>query len=311
MRILFMGTPDFAVPSLARIQEAGFPLCGVFCQPDRPKGRGHRLQMPPVKEMAVSLGIPVFQPDSLRDQAVLSEIAALNPDCIVVVAYGKLLPKAVLDIPKYGCINVHGSLLPRYRGAAPIQWAVIDGAEKTGVTTMYMAEGMDTGDMILQRETEILPDETAGELFDRLKLIGADLLIETLLLVSEGRAPRIPQEDVLASMAPILKKRDGAIDWTKPAQQIYRLIRGMNPWPSAYTEYQGKKLKIYKSRVVDRSGAPGTLLSEGGRLLVCCGTKALQLLELQPENGKRMDGGSFLRGHPIKPGSRFTQPENG
>lgn len=306
MRIVFMGTPDFAVPSLEEIHRAGHELCGVYCQSDKPKGRGHKLQAPAVKLAAQSLGLPIYQPAKLRDEAVLEEIRRLAPDCIVVVAYGKLLPKAVLDIPKYGCINVHGSLLPRYRGAAPIQWAVINGDARTGITTMYMAEGLDTGDIILQAETEIAPQETAGELFDRLKALGAELLLRTLELIGEGKAPRTPQDDALACLAPMLKKQEGEINWELPAVRIHNLIRGMNPWPGAYTHYSGKKLKIHKAEITERSGTPGALRSDDGKLLVFCGEQALNLLEIQAENGKRMDGRSFLLGHPLEAEARFV-----
>lgn len=311
MRILFMGSPDFAVTSLEGIYQAGHEICGVYCQPDKPKGRGHKLQAPAVKEAARSLGLPVYQPAKLRSEAVLEEIRMLAPDCIVVVAYGKILPKAVLDIPKYGCINVHGSLLPRYRGAAPIQWAVINGEVKTGITTMFMAEGLDTGDIILQAETAITPQETAGELFDRLKVLGAEVLLRTLELISEDKAPRTPQDDGLASLAPMLKKQDGEIDWSMGAEQIHNLIRGMNPWPSAYTHYLGKKLKIHKAEIAALTGAPGTLHSANGKLLVFCGDQSLNLLEIQPENGKRMNGQSFLLGHPLEAEARFmSKPED-
>ena len=305
MRIIFMGTPDFAVPSLERLQGDGYDICAVFCQPDKPKGRGHKLQPPPVKTAADKLGLPIYQPSSLKDEEVQLQIENLKPDCIVVVAYGKILPKAVLDMPKYGCINVHGSLLPKYRGAAPIQWAVINGEEKTGITTQYMAQGVDTGDILLQDETEILQDETAGELFERLKIIGAETLIKTLNAVKKGELVRKPQNEELTSHAPMLKKQDGIIPWNLPAKKVYDFIRGMNPWPCAYTSYMDKKVKIYKSMIVPGKGKPGQLENKDGELIVYCKDKALRILELQPENGKRMDGHSFLMGRNLNEGAEF------
>ncbi len=300
MRVIFMGTPDFAVPSLEKLLDRGDQVCAVFTQPDKPKGRGHKMQAPPVKELALERGLPVFQPATLREEEVQRQIAELAPDVIVVAAYGKILPKAVLDTPKFGCINVHGSLLPKYRGAAPIQWAVIHGDAVSGVTTMFMAEGMDTGDMLLKAETPIGPEETSGELFDRLKEIGAELLGETLDQLERGVLKRIPQNEEEATHAPLLSKELSQVDWTRPAGDLHNLIRGLNPWPCAFAMLDGKRVKLLSSQIVDGQGAPGTMRSRPEGLVVFCGEGALLLTELQTENGKRMSGKDYLLGHPIK-----------
>ena len=305
MRVVFMGTPDFAVPSLQKLLDAGFEVCAVYTQPDKPKGRGHKLQAPPVKELALQHEIPVFQPTSLRKEEVQQELQSFQPDVIVVVAYGKILPKAVLDLPRLGCINVHGSLLPKYRGAAPIQWTVINGDGTGGVTTMFMGEGLDTGDMLLKAETPVGAEETAGQLFDRLKALGADLLLETLEKLEQGTLTPVPQNEEDATHAPMLSKELSVIDWSKPARELHNLIRGLNPWPSAYSYLDGKKLKIHASRVVEGSGEAGKAFAKDGNLLVYCGEDALELTEIQTENGKRMDGKSYLLGHPLTKDSRF------
>ena len=305
MRVIFMGTPDFAVPSLEKLLAKGYDVCAVYTQPDKPKGRGHKLQPTPVKELALQHGIPVFQPTTLRNEEVQEEIRGWNADVIVVVAYGKILPKAVLDAPRLGCINVHGSLLPKYRGAAPIQWTVIHGDKNAGVTTMFMGVGLDTGDMLLKTETPVGEEETAGELFDRLKDLGADLLLETLERLERGELTPIPQKEEDATLAPMLSKELSVIDWTKSAQELHDLIRGLNPWPSAYSYLDGKKLKLHASRVVSGSGAPGKAFVREGNLCVYCGEGALELVEIQTENGKRMDGKSYLLGHPLQDGSCF------
>ena len=305
MRVVFMGTPDFAVPSLQKLLDAGFEVCAVYTQPDKPKGRGHKLQAPPVKELALRHEIPVFQPASLRKEEVQQELQSFQPDVIVVVAYGKILPKAVLDLPRLGCINVHGSLLPKYRGAAPIQWTVINGDGTGGVTTMFMGEGLDTGDMLLKAETPVGAEETAGQLFDRLKDLGADLLLETLEKLERGKLTPVPQNEEDATHAPMLSKELSVIDWSKPARELHDLIRGLNPWPSAYSYLDGKKLKIHASRVAEGSGEAGKAFSKDGNLLVYCGKDALELTEIQTENGKRMDGKSYLLGHPLNKDSRF------
>lgn len=305
MRIIFMGTPDFAVPSLQKIIDRGDEICGVFTQPDKPKGRGHKLQPPPVKELALQHGLQVFQPNTLRDKDIQSSIAELEPEAIVVVAYGKLLPPEVLTVPKLGCINVHGSLLPKYRGAAPIQWAVLNGDKITGVTTMFMAQGMDTGDMLLKAETEIGPEETAGELFDRLKLLGAELLTETLDRLQCGGLEGVPQDEAQATLAPMLKKEMSEIDWNKPAQQIHDQIRGLNPWPCAAASLDGKRVKLLASQVVEGNGIPGTAHNIGGELVAACGQGMLKITELQADTGKKMSGKNYLLGHPLTGSSKF------
>lgn len=305
MRVIFMGTPDFSVPSLEKLIACGCQVCAVFTQPDKPKGRGHKLQPTPVKQVALQNDIPVFQPDTLRDLAVQQKIAAMDADVIVVVAYGKMLPKAVLEAPKQGCINVHGSLLPKYRGAAPIQWAVMNGEQTTGVTTMLLAEGMDSGDMLLYAPTSIGPEETSGELYDRLKAMGAELLAATLDGLQKGELNPIPQNDQEATFAPMLKKEHAVIDWYKPAQWVHDQIRGLNPWLCPTVQLNGKRLKLLASRLADGSGNPGELCCEQGELLVSCGQGRLRITELQTENGKRMSGKNYLLGHPLKDGDRF------
>ncbi|NLG93316.1 MAG: methionyl-tRNA formyltransferase [Clostridiales bacterium] len=301
MRIIFMGTPDFAVPCLQSIIEK-HTVCAVFTQPDKPKGRGYALTPPPVKVLAQEKNIPVYQPKTLRTEEAAQLIRDLNPDAIVGVAYGKILPKEILAVPPYGCINVHASLLPKYRGAAPIQWAVINGEKETGVTTMYMAEGLDTGDMLLKEKTEIGPEETAGELHDRLSQLGAELIIKTLQGIEEGTIQRIPQGDSETCYASMLTKELSHVDWNKPAQEIHNLVRGLSPWPVANTTFHGKLLKIHKTKIADGySGEAGHPVNANGAFIVCCGgNTALELLEVQYEGKKRMSGKDFLRGHPIE-----------
>ncbi|HIX65759.1 MAG TPA: methionyl-tRNA formyltransferase [Candidatus Anaerotruncus excrementipullorum] len=303
MRIVFMGTPDFAVPCLERLLADGHQVAGVFTQPDKPKGRGHHLQPPPVKELALARGLPVYQPATLRDGQALETLRALAPQLAVVVAYGKILPPALLAVPPLGCINVHGSLLPRWRGAAPIQWSVLSGDRQAGVTTMYLAEGMDTGDMILRRSTPVGPQETSGQLYERLAELGAQLLGETVELIAQGRAPRTPQQEEEATYAPMLTKELAAIDFMKPAAQVHNLVRGMNPWPVAHTLLEGQPLKVYAARLAKGSGAPGQVLESRGRLVVACGQGAVELLELQAQGKKRMAAADYLRGHPLAPGT--------
>ena len=288
MRIVFMGTPDFAVPCLERLLADGHQVAGVFTQPDKPKGRGHHLQPPPVKELALARGLPVYQPATLRDGQALETLRALAPQ---------------LAVPPLGCINVHGSLLPRWRGAAPIQWSVLSGDRQAGVTTMYLAEGMDTGDMILRRSTPVGPQETSGQLYERLAELGAQLLGETVELIAQGRAPRTPQQEEEATYAPMLTKELAAIDFMKPAAQVHNLVRGMNPWPVAHTLLEGQPLKVYAARLAKGSGAPGQVLESRGRLVVACGQGAVELLELQAQGKKRMAAADYLRGHPLAPGT--------
>lgn len=306
MRLIFMGTPDFAVPSLDRLINDGHEICAVFTQPDKPKGRGHKLQAPPVKELALLHKLPVFQPSTLRDEAVQKDILQLGADAIVVVAYGKILPKVLLEGPKYGCINLHGSLLPKYRGAAPVQWAVINGEETSGVTTMLMGEGVDTGDMLLRAETAVGPEETSGELFERLKIIGADLLSKTIKELEKGNITPIPQVEENATAAPMLSKELSFLDWRLSGKKLHDLIRGLNPWPGAVAFLGDKRIKIISATMAQGHGEPGVLFSSDGNLLVYCGEDALILTELQTENGKRMSGKSYLAGHPLKKDDRFV-----
>lgn len=298
MRIVFMGTPDFAVPSLEALLMRGHEIAAVYTQPDKPKGRGHKLLPPPVKALALERGIPVYQPATLRTEEAAETLRALKPELIAVAAYGKLLPPAVLAIPPRGCINVHGSLLPKYRGAAPIQWAVLNGDKITGVTIMQMADGIDTGDMLAKAETPIGEDETAGELFDRLMVLGAELLVDTIDKL-DTITPQ-PQNDAEAIHAPMIRKEMGAIDWTQPAERVHDLVRGLNPWPSAFFTIEGKRMKLHRTKVVVGKGEPGEIAVIGGEMAVCCGENAVQLMEIQPENGKRMRGSDYLRGHAIE-----------
>lgn len=305
MRIVFMGTPDFAVPSLQALIDAGHDVCAVYTQPDKPQGRKQILTAPPVKTLALEHDIPVFQPNTLKNEDEQARLRELAPEVIIVVAYGKLLPKAVLDIPPHGCINVHGSLLPRWRGAAPIQWAVIAGDEMAGVTTMQMAEGLDTGDMLLTYETKVGEKETAGELFDRLAQSGAELLIQTLVKLDEI-TPR-PQDDAQSCYAHMLDKQMAVIDWNKSAHEIDCLIRGLNPWPIALTTLSGERLKVFAAEKAAGNGEPGTVLEADPKkgLTVACGEGALGLTEIQLVGGKRMKATDFLRGHAIEVGTKL------
>lgn len=305
MRIVFMGTPDFAVPSLQALIDAGHDVCAVYTQPDKPQGRKQILTAPPVKTLALEHDIPVFQPNTLKNEDEQARLRELAPEVIIVVAYGKLLPKAVLDIPPHGCINVHGSLLPRWRGAAPIQWAVIAGDEMAGVTTMQMAEGLDTGDMLLTYETKVGEKETAGELFDRLAQSGAELLTQTLVKLDEI-TPR-PQDDAQSCYAHMLDKQMAVIDWSKSAHEIDCLIRGLNPWPIALTTLSGERLKVFAAEKANGNGEPGTVLEADPKkgLTVACGEGALKLTEIQLVGGKRMKATDFLRGHAIEVGTKL------
>ena len=305
MRIVFMGTPDFAVPSLQALIDAGHDVCAVYTQPDKPQGRKQILTAPPVKTLALEHDIPVFQPNTLKNEDEQARLREIAPEVIIVVAYGKLLPKAVLDIPPHGCINVHGSLLPRWRGAAPIQWAVIAGDEMAGVTTMQMAEGLDTGDMLLTYETKVGEKETAGELFDRLAQSGAELLIQTLVKLDEI-TPR-PQDDAQSCYAHMLDKQMAVIDWSKSAHEIDCLIRGLNPWPIALTTLSGERLKVFAAEKAAGNGEPGTVLEADPKkgLTVACGEGALGLTEIQLVGGKRMKAMDFLRGHAIEVGTKL------
>ncbi len=306
MNIVFMGTPDFAVPCLQKLLDAGYPVTGVFTQPDKPKGRGYKLVPPPVKELAVAHQIPVFQPTSLRNDESFEMIKNCAPDLIVVVAYGKILPKRVLELPRYGCINVHASLLPKYRGAGPIQWAILNGESETGITTMFMGEGLDTGDMLEQVKTPIGENETADELYTRLSKMGAETLLVTLQKLEADALLRTPQDDSLSCYAPILDKSLCPLDFNKTAREIHNQIRGLSSWPAATTTYKGKRLKVYESRLVTQSGEPGEIL-DSKRFIVACKEGAVELVSVQYEGGRRMAGDAFLRGRPPVPGEKLGE----
>lgn len=295
MNIVFMGTPDFAVPCLQALLDAGYPVTGVFTQPDKPRGRGYQLTPPPVKELALANQLPVYQPQTLRDGKALEKIREWKADLLVVVAYGKILPKDILDAPRFGSINVHASLLPKYRGAGPIQWAILNGETETGVTTMRIAEGVDTGDMLEQARLKIGENETADELHDRLSVLGAELLISTVKKMEAGTITAVPQDNALATHAPMLDRDMSSIDFQKPAAQVHNLIRGLSSWPCASTVYQGKRLKVYRSHLCDGKGKPGQLL-DAKSFMVACGEGAICFDTVQYEGGRRMSGEEFLRG---------------
>ena len=309
MRIVFMGTPEFAVPSLKALLDAGYGVVGVFTQPDRPVGRGHKLAACPVKKLAVERGVPVYQFERLRNEEGLACLRALAPDIVVTAAFGQILSQALLDVPKMGTVNVHASLLPAYRGAAPINWCILNGETRTGVTTMLTDAGVDTGAMLLRRETDIGETETAAELSVRLSQLGAELLIETLKGYIAGEIAPTPQDERLASRQPMLKKEMGLIDWTRSAKEIACQARGLDPWPSAYTNYLGGTLKIYRACPVEGEGDPGTVLRSSAKegLFVACGEGALEVLEMQAPGGKRMSARAYLAGKKIEPGTRFGE----
>lgn len=328
LKILFMGTPDFAQESLKSIYDAGFEIIGVVTNPDKPKGRGMKLAYSPLKEYALEKNLKIYQPIKIKNNTeFLDEIKTLAPDVICVVAYGKILPKEILEIPKLGCINVHGSLLPKYRGAAPIQWAVLNGDKTTGITTMYMNEGMDTGDMILKEEVEIGPEETTGDLWQKLSKIGGEILVKTLKLIEEGKAPREKQTEE-ATLAPMLNKEMALIDWeNSDANKIHNLIRGLNPIMGAYSYIDGKKIKFWKSKVLTKEEffsyktefeeyeakfnnlVPGTILIADDKdgLYIKANGGVLKILEIQGENAKRMPTADFLRGNHLIAGMIFSK----
>ena len=302
MRILFMGTPDIAAECLKALYAAGHDICAVYTRRDKPVGRKQVLTAPPVKEVALAHGTPVFQPRTLRDGSEDENIRALAPELIVVVAYGCILPKSVLEAPKYGCINLHVSLLPKYRGSAPVQWAVLNGDAETGVSIMYMAEELDAGDVILTAKTPIDPEEDLPSLWDRLAKVGAEALAEALPLLAAGTAPRTPQDSTQATFAPMLSRELSPIDWTKPVAAIRNQVRGLIPWPCATAELTGQRFKIYKTAVGTATDkTPGTLLSAGKKgIEVACGDgQSLWITELQAEGGKRMSAAAYLLGHPM------------
>lgn len=298
-RVVFMGTPDFAVPCLAMLVNEGYDVLAVVSQPDRPKGRGQKLTPSPVKEAALSFGLPVLTPERIKEAAFIDTMKELKPDIIVVVAFGQFLPRVLLELPVYGCVNVHASLLPQYRGAAPIHWAIINGESKTGITTMFMDIGMDTGDMILKAEVPIGPADTTGQLHDVLKELGASVLSETLRRITLGTAPRIPQDHSAATYAPLLTRETEKIDWHKPAVEIHNLVRGLNPWPGAYCRHHEKGLKIWSTCVCPDNivAEPGRILYHGGAVLVGTGSGTIELLEVQPESKRRMSGIEYIRGY--------------
>lgn len=301
MRVVFMGTPDIAATCLKEILADGFNVVGVYTQPDRPKGRGMKMVASPVKEIALAHDLPVFQPENFREDETVEQLKALQPDVVAVVAYGRILPQRVLDLAPKGFINIHASILPQYRGSAPYQWAVLDGLEETGVTAMYLCREMDAGDMIDVSKTPIGPDETAGELLDRLAELGAKLLSKTLHRVQAGEAKAMPQDASKATYAPMLDKSMCPIDWTKTAQQIHNQVRGLHPWPVATAELAGTKFKIHATAVLPGSGEPGKILglSKTG-LQVACGEGVIEIRSLQAEGGKRMAAPDYFRGHPLE-----------
>ena len=304
MRIVFMGTPEFAVPSLRALCEHGYEVVGVFTQPDRPKGRGNKLTPSPVKEYALAQGIPVFQPEKIRRDGV-DDLRALAPDLCVTAAFGQILSQEILDIPPMGSVNVHASLLPRHRGSAPINWAILQGDRQAGVTTMMMARGIDTGDMLLKAATDILPGETAGELTLRLSEIGASLLLETLQGMTDGSVKPIPQDEAQMTYDPMLTKQMGIIDWSESAEAIVNRIHGLNPWPGCSTAIQGGRLKLLRAKTACGSGAPGEILSADVKagLVIACGSGAAEIVQLQAPGGKPMNARDYLRGHALAVGT--------
>lgn len=310
MKIVYMGTPDFAVLPLRAMKEAGYEVAAVVTQPDKPKGRGKTMLPTPVKEEAVALGIPVYQPVKVREPEFLETLKEIGPDLIVVAAFGQIIPKTILTLPRFGCINIHASLLPKYRGAAPIQQAVIDGEKESGVTIQKMGEGLDTGDMISKEVVVLSPEETGGSLFDKLSKAGADLLVKTLPSIFDGTAVYEKQpEESPTPYAAMITKQMGLLDFTKSAEVLERLVRGLNPWPSAYTFLNGKTLKVWKSSVGEEKGnvLPGTVVkTDRHGIYVACCDKMLILEEVQLEGKKRMDADAFLRGYPVEAGTKFS-----
>jgi len=304
MRILFMGTPDFAVPSLEALVTAGHEICGVFTQPDKPKNRGMKLQAPPVKEFALAHDIPVFQPETVKDGAAMDIIHELAPELIAVAAYGRILPVDILDYPRYGCINVHSSLLPKYRGSAPIHWAILNGDSESGVTIMHMAKAMDAGDIIAQTITPIDPNETVETLHDRLAQLGAKLLVDVVEQIKSGTAARTPQDESLVTYAPMLSRELSPLDWTKTARQLHDQVRGLIPWPATTTDIIGNQpVKIFEVEEtgIQTDSVPGTIVAAGKQGIdVACGDGlVLRIKQLQAQGGKRMAADDYLRGHPI------------
>jgi methionyl-tRNA formyltransferase len=311
MLLVFCGTPRFAVPTLERLVEAGHSVPLAVTQPDRPRGRGMELAISPVKESAIRLGIPVAQPDKIKSNDTFrQELSALRPDAIIVVGYGRIIPQWMIDLPRFGNLNLHASLLPKYRGAAPIQWAIAQGESVTGVTTMRIDAGLDTGDILMQRELPIAPDDTAETLSPKLAIIGADLMVETLRGLESGQILPTPQDNAKASLAPILRKEDGRIDFQRTATEIFNRVRGFQPWPGGHTLFRGRQLQVHRADHVDQSNelVPGQISAESARLLAGCGNKTtLELIELQPEGKRRMSARDFINGYQPQPGEKFGQ----
>jgi methionyl-tRNA formyltransferase len=310
MRLVFLGTPPFAIPTLERIVAAGYEVVTVVTQPDRPKGRGQQSAAPSVKQSALRLGLLVYQPERVRRPEAVEHLRALTPEIMVVVGYGQIIPQAVIDLAPRGIINLHASLLPKYRGAAPIQWAIVNGESVSGVTTMQIDAGLDTGDMLLKAETEIGPDENAVELGERLAVMGADLLVETLGRLAAGTIVPVKQNSAQATYAPILQKEDGRIDWSQPAQAIHNRVRGLQPWPGAYTQFRGQTLHIWKSRLWGAgllSDPPGSIVSVKP-LIVNCGSDALELLEMQLAGRKRIFATDFANGQRLNENEKLGAP---
>lgn len=301
LNVVFMGTPDFAVACLEMLIAEEYRVSCVVTQPDRPKGRGQKLAPSPVKQSAIQAGLTVLTPQRIKEPEFIDRMRELKPDIIVVVAFGQFLPQKLLELPRYGCVNVHASLLPEYRGAAPIHWAILNGEEFTGVTTMYMDRGMDTGDMIHKAVVKIGPDETTGELHDKLKELGARVLSRTLSEIAGGKAPRVAQNQQQASYASLLTRETEKVNWQEPAEVIHNKVRGLNPWPGAYCLLSGKTLKLWKTKVTDAAaqGIPGSVLIQNGKLEVQTGKGRIELLELQPESKKRMSASEFIRGQAL------------
>ena len=304
MRIVFMGTPDFAAAILESLMGSRHEVAAVVTQPDRPKGRGNNVQFPPVKELALASGIPVLQPEKLGDPGVFEALSDYRPDLIAVAAYGQFVPKQIRKLPRYGCINVHASLLPKYRGAAPIQWCVINGEKVSGVTTMYMTRGIDKGDMLLKREVELSPKETGDSLHDKLKVLGGPLLLETIDELEAGTAVRTPQNEEESCYAPMLEKSMGKLDFSLPADRLERLVRGLTSWPGAFTTLSGRTVKIWECDVCPEiSGTPGTVVyTDRKKLIIACGEGSLSIKTIQPEGKKRMPVDDYLRGYPVEKG---------
>jgi len=297
MRIVFIGTGEIGAPTLRALLNSEHEVAAVVTQPDKPVGREQRIEPPPIKKEIATTGIPILQPPRIKDPQAIEEVRRLTPDVIVVAAYGQILPREVLEIPRLACLNLHASLLPRWRGAAPIQAAIAAGDSETGITVMYMAEGLDTGDILLQRSVEILPNDTGGSLHDRLAQVAPEALLESLQLVAAANAPRIPQDNAFATYAPKLKREHGQIDWSESAEAIERKVRAYNPWPGAFMKVDGQNLKVFSASVVDLNGEPGEILRSDKDLIIATGKGALSLTEVQLEGKRRMIAAKFLRGH--------------